>query len=416
MNNILLVYPKPKFEKEPRFGFSIQLLQISSILRNKGLNVFYIDYSYMDYNKTGFISYLDENRIDAIIVEIDSFALKRSENCVNASELLEISKTKGIKTIAFGYDCIMDSKRIQYADHIITSCPFDNIPQILGVDMKGIDYNNYYDSLPYPDREILMTNPFFERNSTSTLIRTAEGCLNTCVFCQRRGWQNNYKKHSLEYVLDEFRYLKKHGYKNIWITDENFTFDLCRAKTILCKLIEENLTDGMKISISSWTNIDFEFLLLAKQANISIISMGIESANDTILDFYEKKVDLNHAKKLIEYADSIGIYMVGNFIIGAPMETIDTIDNTFSFISHSMLDQVNIKVLDYMIGSRLYESLEEKHEHHYFACSENGLCSFSLYDLTKLKNDFLKSFYIQNLDRLRRKITKFGVPYYPIKK
>ena len=86
----------------------------------------------------------------------------------------------------------------------------------------------------------------------------------------------------------------------------------------------------MKISISSWTNIDFEFLKLAKKANISIISMGIESANEEILDFYRKKINLEQTKELIAFADSIGIYMVGNFIIGAPMETFKTISNTFN--------------------------------------------------------------------------------------
>lgn len=416
MNNILLVYPKPKYDKNPRFGFSIQLLQISSILRDNGCNVFYIDYSYKDYNQAEFIRFIDDNEIEAIIVEIDSFALKRSENGINAFELLKISRKKGIKTIAFGYDCIMDSESISYADHIVTDSPFDNIPSILGVDLNGTCYNTYYDSLPYPDREILFTNKFFQNNRTSTLIRTAEGCLNSCTFCQRRGWQNGYKKHSIEYVIQEFRHLKKQGYVNVWISDENFTFDLSRAKSILRKLIDEKITVGMKISISSWTNIDFEFLQLAKKANISIISMGIESANENILDFYDKKINLLHTKDLIEYADSIGIYTVGNFIIGAPMETVDTISKTFSFINESRLDQVNIKILDYMIGSKLYETLGEKSAHHYFACSENGLCSFSLSELTKLRDDFLKSFYASKQCRLKEKIKKYGLPYYPINK
>ena len=142
--------------------------------------------------------------------------------------------------------------------------------------------------------------------------------------------------------------------------------------------------------------------------------MGIESANESILNFYDKKIDLQHTKDLISYADSLGIYTVGNFIIGAPMETIDTINNTFEFIKNSKLDQVNIKILDYMIGSKIYESLKNKEEHHYFACSENGLCSFSLQELTEMKDDFLSSFYKQKQKELKEKIDRYGVPYYPL--
>ncbi|CDF00944.1 radical SAM domain protein [Ruminococcus sp. CAG:624] len=414
MKRILLVYPKPKFEKNPRFGFSIQLLQLSSILKKSEFDVYYIDYSYTDYNSSELIKYLSINKIETVVVEIDSFALKRSENSANAIEILKLAKENNAFTIAFGYDCIMDSSNVLFADCIVKENPFEMIPKILGVNIDDYYFSKNYDYLPYPDREILLTNDFFYKNKKSTLIRTAEGCLNTCTFCQRRGWQNSYKAHNIEYVVKEFKMLRDLKYNNIWIADENFTFNLNRAKFILNRLIEEEITIGMKISISSWANIDFEFLDLAKNANISIISMGIESANESILNFYDKKIDLQHTKDLISYADSLGIYTVGNFIIGAPMETIDTINNTFEFIKNSKLDQVNIKILDYMIGSKIYESLKNKEEHHYFACSENGLCSFSLQELTEMKDDFLSSFYKQKQKELKEKIDRYGVPYYPL--
>ena len=36
--------------------------------------------------------------------------------------------------------------------------------------------------------------------------------------------------------------LKKQGFINIWIIDENFTFNLARAKRILTLLIEQKVT------------------------------------------------------------------------------------------------------------------------------------------------------------------------------
>ena len=60
-------------------------------------------------------------------------------------------------------------------------------------------------------------------------------------------------------------------------------------------------------------NIDEEFLDLAKQCNIKIISFGIESGNKEILRFYRKNINIDEVPSIIRYANSLGIFTVGNF-------------------------------------------------------------------------------------------------------
>jgi radical SAM superfamily enzyme YgiQ (UPF0313 family) len=156
-------------------------------------------------------------------------------------------------------------------------------------------------------------------------------------------------------------------------------------------------------------------LELAKEAGVSIISFGIESANPEILKFYRKKIDLNKFQNLVEYANRIGLFTVGNFIIGAPMETEETINNTFSYILNTPFDQVNLKLLDYMAGSDLYESLSnemKKKQRHIFACKENGLNNFPLIHLKEKINCFKAKFQETSSHRLDEKIKKMGPPYY----
>lgn len=416
--NILLIYPKPTIDKSPRFGFSIQLLQIANLIKKAGYNTFYLDYSYQDFVPYKFSDFLISNEIDLCLIEIDSFALKRSENIENALEILNLILAQNKKSIVFGYGCILDKSRKFPADLVIHDDPFKCIIRDIQIlenyEVPHDEWNYDFDNLPFPDRKLLLSNEFFKKNSISTLIKTAEGCLNSCTFCQRKGWQKTYRAHSLEYIMNEFRLLRANGYRNVWINDENFTFDLDRAKKILIALISEGLTTEMKIAISSWTHIDNEFLKLAKEANVSVISFGIESANDKILEFYKKKIDLKETIGLFKYANSCGIYTVGNFIIGAPMETLETISMTFEYIEALEPDQVNIKILDYMIGSTLYEMLKRKEKSHYFACAENGLNNFMLDDLIKLKNGFLKEYKAKNCGRLQKKIQKFGLPYFHV--
>lgn len=84
---------------------------------------------------------------------------------------------------------------------------------------------------------------------------------------------------------------------------------------------------------------------LAKQCNIKIISFGIESGNKEILRFYRKNINIDEVPSIIRYANSLGIFTVGNFIIGAPMESESTITETFDLIKECEFDQINIKTL-----------------------------------------------------------------------
>jgi len=432
MANILLTYPKPEYIKGARFGFSLSLLYISSLLKEADHSIDYKDYSVEIFNKNELSELLKE--IDLVIVEFDSFPLKRSNNLNNANDLIKFIKKSNslIKIIAFGKDLALFPRDIKGIDFTFKTEIENNIVELVdellkdnyileNIDSELVDL----DKLPMPDRGLLST--FAEHGGTinrkdnlakSTLIETSRGCLNTCAFCQRQGWNSKFRTHSIEYILKEFNYIKDKGYINVWIKDDNFTFNLSRAKNILKSLIDNNSTQNMKIALSSWTKIDYELLDLAKKANVSLVSFGIESANKEILDFYCKNIDLDHVQKIITYADKIGIYTVGNFIIGAPMETEYSIEQTFKYALDVPFDQVNIKTLDYMAGSKLYNDLEKeitRAKRHIFACKENDLNQFPLKTLKKKISNFNNNFRKSRKEHFTKKVLKFGLPYELLK-
>ena len=95
------------------------------------------------------------------------------------------------------------------------------------------------------------------------------------------------------------------------------------------------------------------------------------------------------------------------------METEQTIGETFDLIKKCEFDQVNIKNLDYMVGSSLYESLSDelKTEDHVFACFENGLNNFRLEDIKLRKEAFLLEYRTSHRPILERKIRLYGTPF-----
>jgi len=491
MAGILLVYPAPDEFKERRFGYSLDMLYLASILKKGGHRIVkYLDYSVETFEMKDFFSYAD--RADLIIFELDSFPLKRSVNIGHGERLVrEVVKRYGSgadrkkKIILFGNDIAIakhlsgengensvsnrgkpvkpsrephnfnpqtfytddrypyspDIQPLTYStqsphdaigreiefDYALSSSFCNSIAVIVESIMKGDPVPELrplrdLDMLPYPDRSLLTS--YAEQGGTveqkpgllkSALIRTSVGCLNSCTFCQRKAWNREYLAHSIPYVSKEFSLLKENRYRNIWVTDDNFTFNPDRAKALLKELVDRRLTEGMKIAMSSWTRIDEEFLEIAKRARVSIISFGVETANREIQRFYRKTVDLERFGQLIRYADGIGLYTVGNFIIGAPMETGETIGETFSYIRETPFDRVNVKLLDYMAGSELYETLPPEKKRigrHVFACKENGLNNFPLEVLRgkikEIKGEFLHS----REKHLKEKIKRYGAPYY----
>ncbi len=429
MARILLIYPQPDTIKQSRFGFSLTLLYTSSILKNAGHTTILRDFSVEDYEDASILNEME--KADLAVVEYDAFPLKRSLNISNAGYIMELIRAHfpGKKIIAIGYDFALFPRNHEQADFTFTIEPENGITRVVSallenksISTSEIGVVNYLDDLPFPDRNLLSDfaqhggsvkhKPNLEK---STLVQTSRGCSNSCVFCQRKGWLNKYREHSIEYVLREFSWLKEEEYVNVWICDDNFTLNLNRAKNILKRLFYAKLAEYMKISLSSWTKIDREFLEIAKSANVKLISFGIESANREILKFYKKKVDLDKTKELIDVADKIGIYTVGNFIIGAPMETEKTIERTFAYAQDVPFDDVNIKILDYMAGSDLYNQLPEelkKHNRHVFASRENNLTGFSLTEL-KEKIDAFYSSRFNKSRKVRRtiKFSRHGLPY-----
>ncbi|MCK4764689.1 MAG: B12-binding domain-containing radical SAM protein [Candidatus Aminicenantes bacterium] len=431
MADILLIYPCPGEIKHWRFGFSLKLLYLSAILKQAGHRVIdYLDYSIEKYDPEKFHTLAAGAEV--LIIEFDAFPLKRTINIEHGETLVKLTREKFPckKIIVFGYDFALFPRSLENADFTLTGEPEKNILPVVDIVLCKKRCSGTFepqvlenlDELPFPDRDLL--TPFAETGGSiisephlprSTLIETSRGCLGRCRFCQRRGWSRGFRAHSVDYVAREFAAIAGKNYRNIWISDDNFTYDLKRAKAILKVLDEKKLTRRKKIALSSWANIDEEFLELARSAGVSIISFGVESADEDILKFYEKHIDLKKLRDLIRKADRIGLYTVGNFIFGAPMESEATIEKTFAYIRETPFDQLNLKILDYMAGSELYNSLPphlSENSRHVFACRENGLNRFPLRYLGEKLAHFRREFALSRQERLKAKIGSFGPPYF----
>lgn len=427
----MLVYPEPDFLKDYRFGYSLQLLYLSSSLKKDGFKVKFADYSVEKFDVQKFYESIDG--VDCVIVELDAFPLKRSTNIFNGLKIAQLTKEHRceILTVAIGKHCTLVNELMPGFDLTVSGEPEVDLPGIINEYLTYGEVKSNFISLgtisdlsrvPFPDRQLLDKEQIRGKRlnkeaylAPSALLETGRGCHGKCSFCQRKGWDKKLRHFSEERIYTDFQNLISSGINNIWITDENFTVNLDRAKRIMKRFGELKGNHPLKIAISSWTKIDKEFITVAKEAGVSVISFGVESKNRSILKFYNKSIDFKVLDEVLEEADRVGVFTIGNYIIGAPDDNKETIQESLDYAINSRLDDVNVKILDYMIGSELYEMLPEKVKNgriHLFACSENGLAQFSMAELIAMKDKFVKDFRRSRGSKILLKINKFGPPYY----
>lgn len=427
-NMVLLVYPGPDRIKSYRFGYSLLLLYIASDLRSHGFAVKLWDFSVEKYPDSSFKRDLES--VSAVVMEIDAFPLKRSTNLLNARTIAYDIRTVSSKIpiIGVGKQCTLFNHSLDFVNTTIAGDSETKVSFVLDLICRGLPYKNFYDvgenldlsQLPFPAYDLLSNDQIHGKTSSghmhlaaSALLETSRGCPGRCTFCQRKGWCEKISLFPLNVIQENFQSLIDFGIKNIWITDENFAGNIEHAKQTLKIFKDVAAGRHVRISMSSWVHVSEDFLCLAKDAGVSIISFGLESITKENQDFYNKHYDKEKVKKMIEVADSLGIYTVGNFIIGSPYDSHDTVEENLQFAVNSKLDVVNIKTLDYMMGSELYDGLpkEIQTEIHFFACREKGVAQLSAAEIKQLCDKFMRSFQLSRKGVIEKKIALYGPPY-----
>jgi len=220
------------------------------------------------------------------------------------------------------------------------------------------------DSLPFPAWHLIDTAlyrlPF--SGEPVLIVAPLRGCPFQCSFCTCQTYYGKrLRKRSMARVLQEIEYdMQQFGVRNFFIWAETFVVDKHYVEELCREIIHSNL----KIS---WTcnsrvdTVDAELLKLMAQAGCWMISFGIESAEQKVLDGVDKGTTVEQAAAAVRMAHEAGIRTVGHFILGLPGETLDSIKRTIAYAKNLGLDLAQFYCAVPFPGSRLYErALQEK--------------------------------------------------------
>lgn len=169
-------------------------------------------------------------------------------------------------------------------------------------------------------------------------VRTAISCPFYCSFCGFPQHAGKYQTAGVEEVEVELKLLHRvEILKSIHFIDDTFNIPQDRFKRILRMMIKNKFQFRWH-SYFRCQYTDREMVELMAESGCEGVFLGIESGNNQILKNMNKAVTIDHYLKGIALLKEYDIVTYGNFIIGFPGETDETVQDTINFIEKSGLD------------------------------------------------------------------------------
>jgi len=176
-----------------------------------------------------------------------------------------------------------------------------------------------------------------KKNSTLAVVSSSRGCTQKCTFCsQRLFWKEKWRSRSPQNFVSELEYLNsEYGVDVAMIADETPTFDRERWEKILDILIARKLD----LEILMETRVDDilrdkDIIDKYSGAGILHIYVGAESADQKMLDRYQKNLKIEESKEAIDLINKAGIISETSFVLGMPDETPQSIDSAIKLAKY----------------------------------------------------------------------------------
>ena len=358
---VLLIYPpSPVINREDRCQQPTKellvipplpptdLMYLASIAENCGFEAIIRDYS----QGGNFEADLKEIQPNYLVANIATPTFKSDMMAVQlAKEIVPSICTivKGAPFLTYNTNTIYENPFIDYVimgeAELTLKDILDGVPdnEILGIcyreNFQSVKndkrpFIDNLDILPFPARH-LVDNSIYRRpdnGKVQAVIKVARGCPFHCFFCLATPVSGTkVRTRSPENIVAELKEcVEKYNIKNFLFWSDIFNFN--REWTLeLCQKIIES---GLKITWSSNTRadtMDDEMAKMMYKSGCRLVSIGVESGSQKMLDNIGKKITLDDIRNTVKILKKNKIKIYNYFVIGLPWETEETVEETIKF-------------------------------------------------------------------------------------
>jgi hopanoid biosynthesis associated radical SAM protein HpnJ len=216
----------------------------------------------------------------------------------------------------------------------------DELPWVSKVYKRDLDFTRY--NVPF------LLNPYIS-------FYTSRGCPAMCTFCL---WPQTHSGHrwrlrSTADIVNECRYVLENfpGLKEIFFDDDTFNYRKQRTMELCAELGKLNFT----WSCTSRVTTDYETLKAMKDAGARLLIVGYESGDQQILKNIKKGATVDMAMRFTENCHKLGLTVHGDFIVGLPGETRETLRNTIDFAKRLDVETIQVSIAHAYPGTEFYD-------------------------------------------------------------
>lgn len=266
-------------------------------------------------------------------------------------------------------------------------------------DIRGVTYRNNeriirnndrplienLNELPFPNRKLLGNVEYKSEvegldiaPGKFTSAASSRGCAFKCTFCSSSMFWNKWRPRSPENIVQELSILENQGYQDLIWVDDNFTINKKRLMK-LSNLVRKEKIDLNWMAEGRVTQSSRELLTAMKLMGCKILSYGVESGSQRILDYYNKKINLNQVYDAIKNSKKVGIDIIlANFIVGAPIETREEIIETLNLSLKLDIDFPQFHILGIIPGNWIWDQMVKEKRIDPDECWEVGTAVLSI--------------------------------------
>jgi hopanoid biosynthesis associated radical SAM protein HpnJ len=216
----------------------------------------------------------------------------------------------------------------------------DSLPHVTEIYRRDLDVTKY--NVPF------LLYPYVS-------LYTTRGCPAQCTFCL---WPQTlsghpWRKRSTDDVAREMAKAKEFwpDVREFFFDDDTFNIQKARTIELCAKLKPLKLT----WSCTSRVTTDYETLKAMKEAGCRLLIVGYESGDQQILKNIKKGATVERARQFTKDCHKLGLVVHGDFILGLPGETHDTIRNTVAFAKELDVETIQVSVAHAYPGTELYD-------------------------------------------------------------
>lgn len=199
------------------------------------------------------------------------------------------------------------------------------------------------------------------RHPVVTIV-TGRGCPYRCTYClfPQTLTGHLYRRRPIEAIVDEFKYIEREfpGVREVFIEDDTLTVDKKRCRRFAEEMIRRRVK--LRWTANARCDVDYETLHLMRRAGLRLLCVGVESADQEILDNVQKRIEVGQIERFFGDAKRADVLVHGCFMVGNPGETRGSLERTLEFAKRLEPDTAQFFPLMVYPGTEAYAWAERE--------------------------------------------------------